>query len=47
MQGANDEVVPYQYDVEANQLLPSSELVTVEGGVYLIDNNFNQVAINF
>ncbi|MFS5861458.1 alpha/beta fold hydrolase [Streptococcus agalactiae] len=45
VQGTNDEVVPYQYAVEANQLFPSSDLVTVEGGVHWIDNNFNQVAI--
>lgn len=45
VQGTNDNVVPYQYAVEANQLFPSSELVTVEGGVHWIDNNFNQVAI--
>ncbi|HFU4463893.1 TPA: alpha/beta fold hydrolase [Streptococcus suis] len=45
VQGTNDEVVPYQYAVEANQLFPSSELVTVEGGAHWIDNNFNQVAI--
>ncbi|HFI0401927.1 TPA: alpha/beta hydrolase [Streptococcus suis] len=45
VQGTNDEVVPYQYAVEANQIFPSSELVTVEGGVHWIDNNFNQVAI--
>lgn len=45
IQGTNDEVVPYQYAVEANQLFSSSELVTVEGGVHWIDNNFNQVAI--
>lgn len=45
IQGTKDEVVPYQYAVEANQLFPSSELITVEGGVHWIDNNFNQVAI--
>ncbi|HFU3984611.1 TPA: alpha/beta hydrolase [Streptococcus suis] len=45
VQGTNDDVVPYQYAVEANQLFPSSELVTVEGGAHWIDNNFNQVAI--
>lgn len=43
--GTNDEVVPYQYAVEANQLFPLSELVTVEDGVHWIDNDFNQVAI--
>lgn len=45
IQGTNDNVVPYQYAVEANQLFPNSELVTVEGGAHWIDNNFNQVAI--
>ncbi|HEM3702808.1 TPA: alpha/beta fold hydrolase [Streptococcus suis] len=45
VQGTNDEVVPYQDAVEADQLFPSSELVTVEGGVHWIDNNFNPVAI--
>lgn len=45
VQGTNDEVVPYQYAVEANQLFPSSDFVTVEDGVHWIDNNFNQVAI--
>lgn len=45
VQGTNDEVVPYQYAVEANQLIPSSDFVTVEGRVQWIDNNFNQVSI--
>lgn len=45
IQGTNDDVALYQYAIEANQLFPSSELVTVEGGVHWIDNNYNQVAI--
>lgn len=43
--GTNDEVVPYQYAVNANQLFNQSELVTVNGGTHWIDNRFNQVAI--
>lgn len=42
--GTNDEVVPYTYAVKANELFSSSELVTVEGGVHWINNNFNKVA---
>lgn len=45
IQGTNDEVVPYQYAVKANQLFPQSELVTVQGGAHWIDSQFNQVAI--
>ncbi|HEM4403482.1 TPA: alpha/beta hydrolase [Streptococcus suis] len=45
VQETHDEVVPYQYAVEANQLIPSSYFVTVEGRVQWIDNNFNQVSI--
>nr|WP_312247669.1 hypothetical protein [Streptococcus parasuis] len=45
VQETHDEVVPYQYAVEANQLIPSSDFVTVEGRVQWIDNNFNQVSI--
>lgn len=37
--------MPYQYAVDANQLFPDSELVTVEGGEHWIDSNFNQVAL--
>ncbi|MGF0112356.1 alpha/beta hydrolase family protein [Streptococcus sp. SGI.013] len=45
IQGTEDDVVPYQYAVDANQLFPDSELVTVEGGEHWIDSNFNQVAL--
>lgn len=43
--GTHDEVVPYQYATHANQLLQSSELVTVEGGRHWINDTFNQVAL--
>lgn len=43
--GTNDEVVPYQYAVDANKLFPNSELVTVDGGGHWINNRFNEVAI--
>lgn len=45
IQGTNDDVVPYQYAVDAHQLFAFSELVTVEGGGHWIDSNFNQVAL--
>lgn len=45
IQGTEDDVVPYQYAVDANQLFLDSELVTVEGGGHWIDSNFNQVAL--
>lgn len=45
IQGTDDEVVPYQYAVNANQLFLQSELVTVDGGGHWIDRSFNDVAI--
>ncbi|MBR7928009.1 alpha/beta fold hydrolase [Aerococcaceae bacterium zg-ZUI334] len=42
--GTKDEVVPYEYAVEANKLFSDSKLVTVEAGRHWIDNAFNQVA---
>ena len=38
--GTDDAVVPYQYAVEAGQIIPNAKLVTVEGGEHRIDERF-------
>ena len=38
--GTDDAVVPYQYAVEASQIIPNAKLVTVEGGEHHIDERF-------
>lgn len=38
--GTDDAVVPYQYAVQASQIIPNAELVTVEGGEHRIDERF-------
>ena len=43
--GTNDNVVPYSYAQNANQLFKESKLVTVEGGGHRLDDRFNQIAI--
>lgn len=43
--GTADDVVPYNYSLEALKLFPDSQLVTVEGGGHWIDASFNQTAL--
>lgn len=43
--GTNDTIAPYQYSVDAIQRIPNAKLVTVEGGIHRIDENFSKIAI--
>lgn len=43
--GTADDVVPYNYSLEALKLFPDSQLVTVEGEGHWIDASFNQTAL--
>lgn len=43
--GTNDNVAPYSYSQNANQLFKESKLVIVEGGGHRLDDRFNQIAI--
>lgn len=42
--GTADEVVPYDYSLQALKLFSDSQLVTVEGGGHWIDASFNEAA---
>lgn len=42
--GTDDDVVPYRYGVEASQVIPNAQLVTVEGGGHWISADFNAIA---
>lgn len=42
--GTEDDVVPYRYGVEASQVIPNAQLVTVQGGGHWISADFNAVA---
>lgn len=43
--GTADEVVPYDYSLQALKLFSDSQLVTVEGGGHWIDASFNETAL--